>query len=1629
MTGKQRIQSLRSVRMVFALAFSLFMAVNSWADSYPEYVTEVKVVGGTESEVDKVAATLKKEDGWVRLDKDLNDNAGGDYIYLFYKTASRKDPKGDYITDLFIREGNDVQAFTLNGRTYYRANYAGGDHFKSVHGNLNSGTGTKTADLWLFYSRSNFSDKRAVSSIWVNSSSSGAVSGIDLNKGAGGDDIFMHISTETKVNAPKTDPVFKSGLVYNGKERALIETDASLWSGSMIYSYHEGVIEHYRLNYNAVKATNAGTYTIEYYASATDYAAETSVQTRTVTIGKSKNNGVSVEIESSYLQGSSISPSVSANLSKGSVTYKYSTSQNGEYSSTTPSQPGSYWVKAVVDGDVNCESKTTSPKQFKIIPSIAYMTIATIPAHTYTGSAICPELSIKDGSKTLVQGTDYTVSCSNNVNVGLATMTITGMGSYAGSTTRSFAISPKSVSGFTLTYDDSPIYTGSAICPTVVVTDGETELVQGTDYTVECENNVNVGEKATVGVFGIGNYTGSQYGPIIIKPKSLQNFDVTYDNKVFYRGFAVCPTVVVTDGETELVEGKDYTVECQNNVNVGDEATVGVLGMGNYTGNQYGSFAIEYATYVDEYGKKRNCGNCVKLSSKTGSTVLSGGWYVAEGSVSMADVYFSSDVNIILADGAELKVDAGRLEYGMDVNGSVVIYGQEKQTGSLWVIGASKGIYARSCVAINGGTVRAEGEDYGVYASYNFVINGGKVNASGKDYGICSYGDITLGWTDAENDRITASSYISENGSVKIANGKVLKGEDGNSYAGTLTSDQIAAIAGMTLTPLPNVPYFDENGERQICANYTMLKSSDKRSELPGGWYVATGTVNIAGINFTGNANIILADDANLTVNGGDDYGIRWYKLEPGLISIYGQEKQTGSLSVITDSDFGILFDYGSTVTVNGGMVTATGSSTGIIATNFTVNGGMVNATGNDDGIIATNVTVNGGTVSATGNNEGIYANEVITITGGTVTSTGSSFGIFVVKGDASITGGTVTSTGDDYGLAAYYGNITLSWTDAEKDLIKASSFYSENGSVKIADGMTFKDEDGNTYSGTLNDDQIAAIKGKTLTPYIIPVSYIDENGEKQICEKYTLLQNSEDRITLPGGWYVATGSVNMAGITFTDDANIILADRAYLTVNAGDGEGVLGTSNADIAIYGQEKQTGSISISGELGVAVMEGSFTINGGNVSITGNHTGIDALEGVVTINGGDVSITGQMEGIIANQGSFTINGGNVSVNGDEVGIGAFKGVVTINGGFVSVTGDVFCDNEIVLGWTDPEKDGIVIDNIEGAGTIRIADDKPFKDIYGNTYSGTLDSWLINGKTLIPAPAELPVVFADCDGFCGSVDINGNYSGKFPVDVPDTVEVDQINFNRDFTAGVPATVVLPFELPKGSSVNATFFSLKEVVQVGNAWQATVQTIGSKNLPKANTPYVVLPQSDRLEFDLKGNSAHVFTNKKDTTKVSDDKWLFVGVYTYKDWKEGDGELGLAYAFAGSQNVGGAAEGEFGKIVAGASANPLRAYLRKRDADVQLYNLPQDAQVPKGRPVAPGESPVANYSVELLPESIDVLFIDEDENGEQTTFMARMNTRTGEFKMLRNYDLKGRKLNGAPKARGAYYGKRVLNK
>ncbi|MBQ6395166.1 MAG: BspA family leucine-rich repeat surface protein [Atopobiaceae bacterium] len=81
---------------------------------------------------------------------------------------------------------------------------------------------------------------------------------------------------------------------------------------------------------------------------------------------------------------------------------------------------------------------------FSIEPApVSNATIGAIPDQLYTGSAIEPAVSVKLGSMTLVEGFDYTVSYADNINPGIATVTVTGTdeGNLTGSVTMTFTIS------------------------------------------------------------------------------------------------------------------------------------------------------------------------------------------------------------------------------------------------------------------------------------------------------------------------------------------------------------------------------------------------------------------------------------------------------------------------------------------------------------------------------------------------------------------------------------------------------------------------------------------------------------------------------------------------------------------------------------------------------------------------------------------------------------------------------------------------------------------------------------------------------------------------------------------------------------------------------------------------------------------------------------------------------------------------------------------------------------------------------------------------------------------------------------------------------------------------------------
>ena len=58
----------------------------------------------------------------------------------------------------------------------------------------------------------------------------------------------------------------------------------------------------------------------------------------------------------------------------------------------------------------------------------------------YTGSEIKPTVTVKDGSTTLSEGTNYSLTYENNINAGIASVTITGKGKYTGSITKTYTI-------------------------------------------------------------------------------------------------------------------------------------------------------------------------------------------------------------------------------------------------------------------------------------------------------------------------------------------------------------------------------------------------------------------------------------------------------------------------------------------------------------------------------------------------------------------------------------------------------------------------------------------------------------------------------------------------------------------------------------------------------------------------------------------------------------------------------------------------------------------------------------------------------------------------------------------------------------------------------------------------------------------------------------------------------------------------------------------------------------------------------------------------------------------------------------------------------------------------------------
>ena len=229
---------------------------------------------------------------------------------------------------------------------------------------------------------------------------------------------------------------------------------------------------------------------------------------------------------------------------------------------------------------------------------------------TYDGTEKKPETTVKVGSKILEKDKDYTVEYKNNINVGTATVTITGKGSYNGVTaTTTFKINEKRITipaGKTLTYNGEE--------QTGVDSKAEYKL----NGTIKATNAKTYSATATLTDTANTKWSdGTTEAKTIswkINAKNLSgNITVSDVEDKTYTGSAITPEVEVKDTarNTVLTKNTDYTISYKNNVNAGT-ATITITGKGNYTGTVEKTFKIN----GDE--------NPIKVTNKTvytGSTV------------------------------------------------------------------------------------------------------------------------------------------------------------------------------------------------------------------------------------------------------------------------------------------------------------------------------------------------------------------------------------------------------------------------------------------------------------------------------------------------------------------------------------------------------------------------------------------------------------------------------------------------------------------------------------------------------------------------------------------------------------------------------------------------------------------------------------------------------------------------------------------------------------------------------------------------------------------------------------------------------------------------------------------------
>ena len=354
-----------------------------------------------------------------------------------------------------------------------------------------------------------------------------------------------------------------------------------------------------------VTALKTGTGYVTVTASANGYDS-VSKDVKIVVSKKSLNNGLLTLSETSYVyDGTYKKPAAT-------VTFGGKVLQEGKDYTISYRNNLNVGVTTVIATGMGDYTGYTS-KNFTITKrAMAGGTVSVASSVSFTGSNITPSVTVKVAGRTLTSGTDYTVSYSNNKNVGTSNVYVYGKGNYSGSLSAKFDIVPAkqqiqkletkykgfyidwaqkgSATGYDVEYSVNANMSG-AVSKHLTANKPDTLTVSGLagdkTYYVRVRSYTNVNGKVYYGAW-------SDVKSIKTANNDITKATVSGISTKLFTGKAITQNVTVKVGNTVLKNGTDYTVSYSNNKKVG-KATVKITGKGKYGGVITKTFKINPA--------------------------------------------------------------------------------------------------------------------------------------------------------------------------------------------------------------------------------------------------------------------------------------------------------------------------------------------------------------------------------------------------------------------------------------------------------------------------------------------------------------------------------------------------------------------------------------------------------------------------------------------------------------------------------------------------------------------------------------------------------------------------------------------------------------------------------------------------------------------------------------------------------------------------------------------------------------------------------------------------------------------------------------------------------------------------